>query len=76
MVPELKNLDYDERLMKLKLTRLKERRIRGDMIETYKILTGKEDISSNKFFKFNQQRGDTEIRGPRLSTKRFNLIPR
>ena len=50
LVPNLKNLPYDERLRKLGLTRLTERRKRGDMIETYKILTGKEKVDSKKFF--------------------------
>ena len=50
LVPNLKNLPYDERLRKLGLTRLTERRKRGDMIETYKILTGKEKVDRKKFF--------------------------
>ncbi len=39
-VPSLANLDYTERLKKLKMPTLKYRRLRGDMIETYKIMTG------------------------------------
>merc|ERR1712240_722354 len=46
LVPELRELQYEERLKKLGLTTLEERRVRGDMIETYKILTGK-DPSEN-----------------------------
>ena len=38
LVPELKNLPYEERLKKLGLTTLEDRRIRGDMIETYKMM--------------------------------------
>ena len=51
MVPQLKNMSYEERLEKLGLTSLEERRKRGDMIETYKILTGKENVDKNKYFK-------------------------
>ena len=40
LVPQLKKLNYDERLEFLGLKRLVDRRIRGDMIETYKIITG------------------------------------
>ncbi|XP_076047673.1 uncharacterized protein LOC143029119 [Oratosquilla oratoria] len=43
MVPELKGLSYEERLRRLNLPTLAYRRARGDMIETYKILTGKYD---------------------------------
>ena len=51
LVPELRNLPYEERLRRLKLTTLEERRVRGDMIETYKIITGKEQVDHEKFFK-------------------------
>ena len=48
LVPDLRNLEYNERLKAL--TTLEERRERGDLIETYKILTGKENIDREKFF--------------------------
>ena len=38
LVPGLSNLEYSERLKTLKLPTLSYRRIRGDMIQTYKIL--------------------------------------
>ena len=41
----LKNLSYEERLEKLKLPTLSYRRLRGDMIEVYKILGGHYDPS-------------------------------
>ena len=40
LVPELKDLPYDERLRQLKLYPLQERRLRGDMITVFKILRG------------------------------------
>jgi len=42
MVRGLKRKPYDERLKILGMYTLQQRRIRGDLIETYKILTGKE----------------------------------
>jgi len=38
MLPKLKDKSYEERLKLIKLPTLKFRRLRGDMIETYKIL--------------------------------------
>ena len=40
MLPNLSDLSYPDRLRKLKLPSLKFRRLRGDMIEVFKIVTG------------------------------------
>ena len=37
-VPQLKSVSYEDRLRKLQLPTLRYRRLRGDMIETYKLL--------------------------------------
>ena len=58
MVLGMKNLSYEQRLMKLGLTKLVERRFRGDMIETYKIITNKEGINKDAFFEVRDKRGD------------------
>ncbi len=42
-IPGFKDLEYKKRLQRLKLPTLSYRRLRGDMIEMYKILTGKYD---------------------------------
>jgi hypothetical protein len=39
-VPTLKDMNYEDRSRKLKMSTLKYRRIRGDMIEAFKILRG------------------------------------
>ena len=62
IVPALRNLTYEERLRRLNLTTLEERRVRGDMIETYKLLTGKEDINPEMFFIKARSRGDPDLR--------------
>ena len=73
LVPELRNLPYEERLRKLGLTTLEDRRVRGDMIETYKLLTGKEDVNPDIFFKISVERGDQElVRGLKIYKKRWN----
>ena len=50
MIPELKSLPYEARLKRLNLTTLEIRRIRGDLIEVYKILNGLEKINPNSMF--------------------------
>ena len=45
----LGSLSYKQRLEKLDLTTLLERRARGDLIETYKILSGKTSYGQNMF---------------------------
>ena len=40
MLPKMQDTPYEQRLKRLKLPTLKFRRMRGDMIETYKILCG------------------------------------
>ena len=46
LISSIKNLNYANRLQKCNLTTLRFRRIRGDMIETFKILNGKYDINA------------------------------
>ena len=50
LVRQYKHLEYADRLKKLNLTTLEERRQRGDMILTYRLLNGLEDIDYRKFF--------------------------
>jgi len=63
MVHGLRHLSYEQRLRHLELTTLKERRIRGDLIETFKIMTGKESVDRSQFFQLStceyQLRGHT-----------------
>ena len=50
LVPQISEMTYEERLKALGLTKLVDRRVRGDMIETYKIISGKENVKSENFF--------------------------
>ena len=45
MIPALKNLPYKDHLKACNMSTLHYRRVRGDMIETYKILSGKYDTN-------------------------------
>ena len=42
LVPQLRKCSCPARLRKIGIVSLKDRRLRGDMIEVYKLLTGKE----------------------------------
>ena len=46
---ELGYLSYEERLKECGLTTLETRRLRGDQIEVFKILNGRENIDRNTF---------------------------
>lgn len=60
----LKRRSYEERLEVLKLTTLKDRRDRGDLIETFKILNGHYDLQNwDKLFIRND---NTHLRGHRF----------
>ena len=60
LVSLVKNLSYIDRLKKLKLPTLKFRRIRGDMIEVYKINNLKYDACTTVALGFNK---DSKTRG-------------
>ena len=49
LIPGMKELNYEERLRKIELPSLSYRRLRGDMIEAYKILTNKYNIQDSPF---------------------------
>ena len=77
-VKGMKNKEYTERLRELGLTTLKRRRIRGDLIETYKILSGKENVNRDTFFHLMDS--ERQLRGHglklykrhcRLDTRKF-----
>ena len=54
LIPELRDLTYEERLKECGLTTLETRRIRGDQIEVFKILNGYENIDYNIFFEIKE----------------------
>ena len=54
MIPELRDLSYESRLLQCGLTTLETRRLRGDQIEVFKIVNGYEDVDRNMFFKLKE----------------------
>ena len=47
MVPELSDLEYEERLKKINLPKLEERRERGDLIMIYKLINEIEEVDTS-----------------------------
>ena len=70
-----KNMDYESRLMFLNLYSLKGRRIRGDLIEAYKIFNGLVDLSWHDLFETSQQSATRNSYG-KIFIKRCNTNTR
>jgi hypothetical protein len=62
MISSLKDHSYEERLQILGLTTLETRRLRGDLIEVFKIFKGFDDVPWENFFK----KSHTSLRGHSL----------
>ena len=56
LIPELRDLTYEERLKECGLTTLETQRLRGDQIEVFKIFIGYENIDSNIFFEIKESK--------------------
>ena len=66
LVSSMKKLSYDERLKRLGLTTLQKRRARGNLIEVYRIMTGK--IAREQFFR--QAEKNHGLRGHSMKLKK------
>ena len=71
LVSQIRNLSYEERLKKLKILSIKDRVIRGDLIETHKILTGKVDTDAAHFFELSREE---RTRGHQLKLKKKRAV--
>jgi len=69
LVKGLKNCSYEVRLPKLGLITLEQRCRRGDLIEAYKIITGKEKVRVQDFFNFHHSSYDLRGHCYKLATK-------
>ncbi len=50
MIPSLRNKSYEERLARLNLFSLEKRRLRGKLVECFKILKGFTNVCANRLF--------------------------
>ena len=47
---------YEEKLVALKMQSLQDRRVRGDMLQTFKLLKGIDNVNANTFFNLSAER--------------------
>ena len=75
MLPGLDGLSYKERLDRLGLLSLERRRLRGDLIEVYKIMRGIDQLDSQHLF---QMIGESKTRGHRFKVRgeRYKRVQR
>ena len=70
LIPSIRSQSYEERLKKLDLFSLRDRRTRGDLIETFKILKKIDKIDYENLFEFSHS--ITRNNGLKLKGQRFN----
>ncbi len=74
MIEECKNLKYEDRLRRTRLTTLETRRIRADLLEVFKIVHGLDNIREDLFFTRSNSKSYYTTRGHsfKFFKKRFN----
>lgn len=70
MIPRLRNRPYEERLKELKLFSLSTRRLRGDLIETFKMFRGFDNVNIHHYLNVNQA-SMTRNNGFKITGKHF-----
>ena len=70
MIPRLRNKSYENRLKELNLFPLTKRRIRGDLIEVFKIFNGFTNVVPENLFTLDRS-SSTRNNGFKISRKRF-----
>jgi len=73
LVIAVKKCKYEERLKKLHLPTLKFRRIRGDMVEVYKIFSGKYDATVTSWLTDRHLESHYDLRGHRFSLNQSQI---
>ena len=71
MIPRLRHKPYEERLKELNLFSLSKRRLRGDLIELFKIFHGFDNVNINNYLNINRT-STTRSNGYKITGKRFH----
>ncbi len=72
MITSLRNKSYEERLASLNLFSLEKRRLRGKLIECFKILKGFTNVNASKLFSVDDT-SRTRSNGVKLRCKQVQL---
>ncbi|KAK3887290.1 hypothetical protein Pcinc_008554 [Petrolisthes cinctipes] len=70
LIPSLRHKSYKDRLVELDLFSLETRRLRGQLIEVFKILRGFDNVVYRDIFQLSE--GTTRNHGYKLELKRYN----
>ena len=73
LIPRLQNKPYEERLSELNLFSLTKQRLRGDLIEVFKIIKGIENMEMEKYFTIDTS-NITRIMDMKLLESNFKLM--
>ncbi len=76
LIPEIRHLSYENRLQALGMSTLKARRIRLDLIYTYKILHGVDNVDYVKYFKLNINNTRNNVYKLEFKTHTTNTLSR
>ncbi len=72
LIPGIRSLSYEERLRKLDMFPLRDRRVRGDLIETFKILKKIDKIDHESLFEISSlsitRNNSLKLKGQRFNT--------
>ena len=71
IIPSLRNKSYEERLKELNLFPLTHRRLRGDLIQAFKIIKGIDNLDCSKYFTIDSS-NYTRGNGCKIMRKSFN----
>ena len=75
MIPGLARLSYEERLKETGLYTLERRQLRGDMLDIFKIMKGKDKISADELFN-RVDSGRTRGHSLRVKKRRVETVVR
>ena len=72
LIPRLRNMPYEERLKELNLFSLEKRRLRGDLIEVFKMFQGFDNVNISDYLVVDRE-SNTRNNGFKIIGKSFRL---